>query len=353
MWAQMNDSEKMKLLIIGCGSIGRRHAQNLRKLGVQNLLLYDTDQQRAETLAHELQIQDFGTLDMAFEKTPRAALICAPTSLHLELASEALRHGCDLFIEKPLSHSMEGVSDLLNEVKVKERTLLAGHNFRFDPLLNTVKRWLGEGRIGRVTSARLHFGSYLPWRHPLEDYRLGYGAQQSLGGGVILDAIHEIDTALWLFGKPETIYCVGGMYSDLEIDVEDTAEIALTYSHRVVSIHLDSVQRPAERWLEIIGTAGRIEGDLFARSLRYFDGASREWFSTDVAAAIDDTYKSEMWHFLDCLAGRATPLIDGPAAAQSLMVAEEAKKSMQWRLPISLGAPNGREEAIESTVSRL
>ena len=95
---------------------------------------------------------------------------------------------------------------------------------------------------------------------------------------MILDAIHEIDTALCPFGKPETIYCVGSMYSDLEIDVEDTAAIALTYSHRVVSIHLDSVQRPAERWLEIIGTAGRIEGDLFARSLRYFDGPRESGF---------------------------------------------------------------------------
>lgn len=351
MKVEMYDLENIKILIVGCGSIGRRHARNLRELGVQDILLLDADQNRTETLARELQIQNFESLESALEQKPHAALICAPTSLHLELASEALRHGCNLFIEKPLSHCMEGVCELLDDVKSKERTLLAGYNLRFYPLLNTAKRWLCEGRVGHITSARLHFGSYLPWRHPLEDYRLGYGARQSLGGGVILDAVHEIDIALWFFGWPEMIYCAGGKYSNLEIDVEDTAEIALTFSDKIVSIHLDSVQRPAERWFEITGTEGRIEGDLFARSLRHFDSGTREWFLADVATPIEDTYRSEMRHFLDCLMGKATPLIDGVTAVQSLRVAEEAKKSMQWRLPISIAALNKLEEDIESTVS--
>lgn len=348
----MNNSGKLRLLIIGCGSIGRRHAQNLREMGAEDLLLFDTDWKKMEALSRELQVQSFETLETAFGRKPHAAVICAPTSLHRELAVEALRHDCHLFVEKPLSPSMEGVHELLDEVCEKERALLIGYNFRFDPLLNTAKRWLSEGRVGQVTSARLHFGSYLPWRHPLEDYRLGYGARQSLGGGVILDAIHEIDIALWFFGWPEAIYCVGGKYSDLQIDVEDTAEIMLTYPDKFVSIHLDFVQRPAERWLEVTGTAGKIEGNLFARTLRCFDGASREWLSAGVGTSIEDTYRSEMRHFLDCLQGKDAPLVGGETAVQSLMLAEEAKKSMQCHSPISLVGSNKWEEDVESTVSR-
>lgn len=322
--------------MIGCGSIGCRHARNLRGLGADDLVLYDRDGERAARLAGELGFTSVETLDRGYSEHPEAVLICAPTSLHLELAMEALRHGCHLFVEKPLSHSMEGVDEFLRELMRRKKLLLVGYNFRFDPLLQTVREWLAEGRAGTVVSARFHFGSYLPLRHPWEDYRAGYGAQERLGGGVILDAIHELDLALWIFGPPETIYCAGGKYSNLEIDVEDVAEILLSYPDKAVSVHLDSVQTPAERWCEFIGTRGQIRADLFARTLRYFDSATREWETVSANSTIDEGYKSEMQHFLDCLNGRAEPAVDGRVAAESLALAENAKKSMKGRLPISL-----------------
>lgn len=325
----------MKILVIGCGSIGRRHAQNLCELGVDDLVLYDADRDRSKSVARELQVRWVRTLDRGYEEKPNAALICAPTSLHLELATEALEHDCHLFIEKPISHSMAGVDEFLEEVEHKKRVLLVGYNFRFDPLLKTVREWVSEGRIGRAVGARFHFGSHLPSRHPWEDYRAGYGARKSLGGGVILDAIHELDLALWMFGQPETIYCAGGKYSDLEIDVEDVAEILLCYPDKIVSIHLDSVQRAPERYCEIIGTRGQIQADFFARTLRYFDGETCAWQSGGVYCAIDEIYKREMRHFLDCLDGRTTPAVDGKTAAESLALAEDVRKSMERNLPVS------------------
>lgn len=326
----------MKILVIGCGSIGRRHARNLRGLGVADVVLYDADRERAACLAGELGFTVVETLDRGYSEHPEAVLICAPTSMHLKLAMEALRHGCHLFVEKPLSHSMEGVDEFLAEQRMREKLLMVGYNFRFDPLLQEVRRWLREGRGGAVVSARFHFGSYLPSRHPWEDYCTGYGARLSLGGGVILDAIHEIDLALWMFGQPETIYCAAGKYSDLEIDVEDVAEILLSYPDKTVSIHLDYVQAPAERWCEFIGTHGQIRADLFARTLRHFNGGTCEWNTVNVNSTLDGTYKDEMEHFLDCLNGRAQPTVDGPTAAESLALVEHAKESVQKRLPISL-----------------
>ncbi|MFI5127138.1 MAG: Gfo/Idh/MocA family protein [Candidatus Acidiferrales bacterium] len=319
----------MKILVIGCGSIGRRHAQNLRELGVDDLVLYDADRDRSKSVARDLQVRWVRTLDRAYEEQPDATLICVPTSLHLEVATEALRHDCHLFIEKPISHSMAGVDEFLEEVEDRKRVLLVGYTFRFDPLVETVREWVAERRVGRVVSARFHFGSYLPARHPWEDYRVGYGAQNNLGGGVILDAIHELDLALWMFGEPETIYCAGGKFSDLEIDVEDVAEILLRYPDKIVSIHLDSVQRAPERFCEITGTRGQIRADLFARTLRYFDGETCAGQSGGDYCAIDEIYKHEMRHFLDCLDGRATPAVDGKTAAQSLELAEDVRKSME------------------------
>lgn len=325
----------MKILVIGCGSIGRRHAHNLRELGVDDLVLYDADRDRSKSVARELQVRWVRTLDRGYLERPDAALICAPTSLHLELATEALGHDCHLFIEKPISHSMAGVDEFLEEVEERRRVLLVGYTFRFDPLVKAVREWVAEERVGRVVSARFHFGSYLPSRHPWEDYRAGYGARRNLGGGVILDAIHELDLALWMFGEPETIYCAGGKYSDLEIDVEDIAEILLWYPDKIVSIHLDSVQRAPERYCEIIGTRGQIRADFFARTLRYFDGDVRAWQSSGDYCAIDEIYKREMRHFLDCLDGRANPAVNGKTAAQSLELAEDVRKSMERNLSVS------------------
>jgi len=327
----------MKILVIGCGSIGRRHATNLRELGVDNLVLYDADWDRSKSVARELQVRWARTLYRGYEEQPDAALICAPTSLHLELAREAFEHGCHLFVEKPISHSMAGVDEFLEEVENRKRVLLVGYNFRFDPLVQTAREWVAEDRAGRIVSARFHFGSHLPSRHPWEDYRMAYGARKRLGGGVILDAIHELDLALWMFGQPETIYCAGGKFSDLEIDVEDVAEILLCYPDKIVTIHLDFVQREPERYGEIMGTRGQIRADLFARTLRYFDGETRAWQSGGAYCAIDEIYKHEMRHFLDCLGGRATPWVDGKTAAESLALAEDVRKSMERNSPVSPG----------------
>lgn len=327
----------MKVLIAGCGSIGQRHGRNLHKLGLRDLLLVDLDKDRAEAVARDLNARSFAILEHAYDEKPDVALICSPTSIHLPISWQALRRNCHIFVEKPLSDSMQGVSEFIEAAEMRRRVLLVGYNFRFDAVLSQVHQWVSEGTVGRITSARFHFGSYLPWRHPWEDYRWGYGARRELGGGVILDAVHELDMAVWLFGLPETIYCAGGTYSDLEINVEDTAEIVMSYADKVVSVHLDYIQRPAERWCEIIGTDGRIHADVFGRSARYFDVESRTWKRAEGLGTLEESYKAEMRHLIDCVEGRAMPVLDGRTAAQSLFLADQVRASMQSGSPIAVG----------------
>ena len=324
----------MKIAVIGCGSIGQRHARNLCKLGAVDLLLFDPQVERAASLSNELGGTFFDSVEQALAEKPEIALICAPTSMHLALANQALRSDCHLFIEKPLADSTEGVDLLMEAAEARGRVLLVGYNFRFDPALKYVRVWLWDGRVGKVTSAHFHFGSHLPSRHPWEDYRSGYGARGELGGGVILDAIHELDMACWLFGEPEKTYCAGGKFSELEIDVEDTAELLLSYPDRTISIHLDFVGRPAERWCEIIGTEGRIRADFFQRETRYFDAEAGKWHEAEDCGSIEETYEAEMRHLLECVAGEAMPIADGREALKSLRLAENAKESLRTGLPV-------------------
>lgn len=338
---------KTTILIAGCGSIGARHARNLHELGATDLLLFDPDKERTEALGRELSAQSFADIERAFERQPELALICAPTSLHLPLARLALERDCHLFVEKPLSDSMKGAAELIDTAKLRDRVLFAGYNFRFDEVIRQVRRWVSEEKVGQVTSARFHFGSYLPWRHPWEDYRNGYGARSELGGGVILDAVHELDMAVWFFGLPERVHCVGGKYSDLQMDAEDTAEMTLSYRDKVVSVHVDYVRRPAERWCEIIGTRGQIHADVFGRWAECFDGETRTWTHANAYTTLDESYKAEMRHLIDCVGGRAEPFADGQIALQSLALAVAAKESMRSGQAVACGSAFAMKAAAQ------
>jgi predicted dehydrogenase len=318
----------MKVLVVGCGSIGRRHTENLRRLGVEEILVFDPDRSRSTAAASEYGVQALGTLDEAYNEEPQVALICAPTSLHLELACQALEHGCHVLVEKPLSHRLDGTESLIASARELGRVLMVGYNLRFHSCVCKMRGWLEEQRIGHVASARLHAGSYLPARHPWEDYRRGYGAKRSLGGGVILDAIHEIDYALWFFGMPQSVICVGGRFGNFEIDVEDVAEILLDYPDRkVVSIHLDYLDRPPQRYAEIIGDGGVIRSNLVEGTAQLFEGEKNEWTRFKGRGGLNDTYLSELKHFLQCVSDASEPMVDGEVACRSLAVAEAAKRS--------------------------
>jgi predicted dehydrogenase len=316
----------MTVLVVGCGSIGLRHARNLRAQGVE-LLVVDADHRRAEICAKEVDAKVCGSLPEALALQPAAAFICTPSRLHLSAAMQAIQAGCDVFVEKPITDEMAGVADLAAAADAAGRIVMVGYNLRFHPVLEQARRWFMEGRIGHVVSARLHVAEYLPGRHPGEDYRQTYAAQKRLGGGVILDAIHEIDYCIWFFGMPQTVSCVCGKFSAMEMDVEDTAEILLSYDRMVVSINLNYLQRPRRRWCELVGTEGTIACDLVAGSARLYQPSATEPELFAPAFRFDELYVREAEHFLTCVQERRDPVVDVEIGAQSLLIAECAKEA--------------------------
>jgi predicted dehydrogenase len=213
---------------------------------------------------------------------------------------------------------------------------MVAYSLRFNRVARRLKSWLEAGRIGDIAFARLHVGSYLPRRHPWEDYREGYGARRELGGGVILDAIHELDASLWYLGEPDRLFCMAGRFGDLEIDVEDTAEILLEYGQCCASIHLDYLEAPPRRVHEVIGTEGKLVADLFENRCVLYAAHGDEIEMFEGADERNDEYLREIGHFLACLERRATPPVDAVAASRSLALAVAAKKSAELRSPVAL-----------------
>lgn len=332
----------MKVLIAGLGSIGQRHLRNLRGLAGGDLeiiayrvrrdtpVLTDTLRVEEETQIEEKYgVQSFADLDVALKQKPNVALICNPSSLHLPVARAAAEAGCHLFIEKPLADRYEGVEALIEIAERSGLTAMVAYQWRFHPLLARVKLHLEQRALGRIVAVDAHIGEYLPGWHGYEDYQRMYAARRDQGGGVILSQIHEMDYLYWLFGKPSRIVAMGGRLSQLEIDVEDTASILMEISGIPVHLHQDYLQRPPRRTLQIVGDEGSLIADLLAPRLRLFQGGELIEESDFKGFTRNQLFLEEMIHFLDCVAGRAVPVVPLRDGAMSLRMALAARESLE------------------------
>jgi predicted dehydrogenase len=328
-----------RVLVIGCGSIGKRHIGNLLKLEAGEVLACDLRAERRAEVAERCGIETFANFPDALAREPQAVVVAVPPSLHVPVALEAAERGCHLFIEKPLAASMERVGDLIDIVKRRRLVALVGCNMRFHPGLVRVKELLDGAAVGAVLTARAAFGQYLPDWHPCEDYRVGYSARRDLGGGIILDAIHEIDYLRWLAGEMQSVACFAGRLSSLEIETEDTAALLLRFAHGAIGeIHVDYVQRAYSRSAEIIGEQGTIRWDYTGRAVRSYSAADRRWraFNDPDGWEPNDMYLDEMRHFLRCLDGAEAPALDLINAKRVLEIALAAKAAAENRRVVEL-----------------
>jgi predicted dehydrogenase len=321
-----------RFLVMGCGSIGKRHIANLLAAGVGEVIGFEVRADRAKEVHATFGVEVVTDLDAAFARRPSVAFVTAPTSLHVALALQAAERGCHLFIEKPLAHNREGVEKLLGLARQNNLVTLVGCNMRFHPGLRAVKRLLEERAVGLVTAAFIEVGQYLADWHPYEDYRQGYSARKDLGGGVILDAIHEIDYARWLLGPVTTVCCFAGHLSNLEIETEDTAALLLRFASGVIGeVHLDYVQRAHSRTCQVIGDEGTVRWDYSAGEVRVYSERTKGWktIANPAGWQPNQMYVDELAHFLRCLAGEEKSTLDVFDAARVLDVALAARNSAE------------------------
>ena len=329
----------MKILVIGCGSIGKRHIRNIKALIAGNIVAYDIDPKRCSEVEQKYGIVSYNDLEEALSQKPDVAFICTPSSLHVAPALAAAQKGCHLFIEKPLSHSLDNVDELIEIVAQKGLVTLVGCNLRFHPGIATIKDLLAKQMIGKVICARVQAGQYLPDWHPGEDYRSGYSANKSLGGGTILDSIHQIDYVRWFLGDVLQIFCISSKYSSLEIDTEDMAEMLISFqSGAIAEIHLDYIQRFYGHSCHIIGEQGTILWDIHDKQVKLYSADIKQWASYPEKPDYDinEMYIDEMRHFLKCLDGEAVSMQDVKAGKKALEIALAAKESASMGKPIQL-----------------
>jgi predicted dehydrogenase len=332
----------MKFLIAGLGSIGRRHLRNLISLGEKDIILLRT--RKATLPDDDLAGYPVETdLDAALKKyKPEAVIVANPTALHLDIAIPAAQAGCSILLEKPISHNLERVDELEKALENGGGRLLVGFQFRFHPGLIRAKQLIADGEIGRIISAHVHFGEYLPAWHPWEDYRLGYAARADLGGGVVRTQSHALDYLPWLVGKVESVWGFTAHLSDLEVDVDDTAKIGLRFENKALgSLHLDYNQQPPSHHFEIIGTQGSLQWDLSDGAVRIYRAPSSsgkkaedegKWQNYPLPSGWERNvmFMDEMRHFVVVARGEAQPacsLEDGVRVMKLINAVQESQNT--------------------------
>lgn len=327
----------MKVLVVGGGSIGLRHLKNLKTLQVDDLGLVETDPQRLAAVQAENEVRGFSEIEQGLAWSPDIAVICTPPHQHLAPALLAANAGAHLFIEKPLAASEAGLDELIVKSDASSLTTMVGCNMRFHPGPRMVKEIIDGRGTGQVLFSRLESGSYLPEWRPQRDFRETYSARSELGGGCLLDCVHEIDLAQWLFGDFDELICMVNTGSSLGIDVEEIASITARHTCGILSeIHLDYVQRSYERGIKVVGTDGTVIWDHRRQTVEQYSTTTGKWTVSHYPTGwdVNDMYLDEMRYFLDCVRDRTVTMLPLSEARSVLRVALAAKESAGKCVPI-------------------
>ena len=323
-----------KILVVGYGSIGKRHVENL--LSISNLeVIVCTERNDVSKLKKHAKV--YSTIKQCLEEKPDIGIIANETSLHIPTAIKLAEAGLDLFLEKPLSNSLKDVEKLYAIVKKKKLITQMGCNMRFHPCIKKIKSMVEQQKIGRIISVQVQTCSYLPDYHPWEDYRKGYAARKDLGGGIILTQIHEIDYMYWLFQEVENVISISGKFSDLDITTEDYVSSLLKFKNKIIGeLHMDYFQRPDFRSCKIRGTKGEIYWDSDNNHVNVYAMNKKRWkMEMEVKNYQRNfSYVAQLKHFIKCVKQRKETINDIEQGIATLKIALAMKKSSKIIKPI-------------------
>lgn len=347
----------LKILFIGLGGIGQRHLRNLhsrlggratflayRVRGLRYAITPNLTLDGDADFVERYSVRVFADLDDALSESPDVAFVCNPTSRHVAACLSVARAGCDFFVEKPLSDSLEGIEELVSVCRSKELVAMVGYQLRFHPCFRLFSRLLSRHVVGALLSVHSEVGEYLPGWHKYEDYRQMYASRRELGGGVVLSQIHELDYLCNLFGMPSMVAAFGGHLSSLEIDVEDTADILMrsTFEGRIlpISVHMDYIQRPPSRFCRVIGEMGTITMDLVGPKVVVERHGEQPEVHNFASFERNQLFLDEIDHLLGCVATRNPPIVTIEDGRDSLSIALAAKEAMEDGRVVSLSGRN-------------
>ncbi|MBT6050345.1 MAG: Gfo/Idh/MocA family oxidoreductase [Candidatus Scalindua sp.] len=342
-----------RLLIVGLGSIGTRHVRLAREIlpEVEIIVLRHKSCNDIQNTDIDLCVT---TLEDALKFKPQAAVIANPASHHLDIAIPLAEAGIHLLIEKPISSSIDDVSNLIDICKDRNLILMTGYNLRFLASLQQFREFIVSKRVGQVLSVRAEIGQYLPSWRPGSDYRQTVSAKSALGGGVLLELSHEIDYLRWLFGEIEWVSAKLKKQSELDIDVEDTAHLVIGFENNeqtnpvLANLNMDFIRHDTTRTCTVICENGTLRWNAMSGVVDVFEQGASEWqilFTEEQQR--DGTYIEEWKHFLKCIDKDETPRVSGRDGLKVLQVIDGIRQSSLMGKVISINQLGEGSESLK------
>ncbi|HEV3023028.1 MAG TPA: Gfo/Idh/MocA family oxidoreductase [Pirellulales bacterium] len=314
----------LRVAVVGYGSIGRRHCDNLGRLGVTRRIVVRRPNGANPAFVPPIDAAVVHSSQAALDTGLDLAIVCNPTSQHVETALEFVAEGVGVLVEKPISNDLRNAELLATETLRRRVWAAMAYSLRYHPAYRLAREALLAGRIGRVAYAKAWFEGYLPAWHPWEDYRDSYAARRDLGGGALPTLDHDLDFMNWCLGRPLTSVGLSANSGTLATDADDVALVTARYPSGVIANAVFSLcRREASRGFELIGSQATLRMEFESARLQLLLGSDQHaevlWHRADYD--LNEMYLEMLRDVLAAFAAGLPPPVPLQAGVDALRVA--------------------------------
>lgn len=326
-------TERPHYVVVGLGSIGRRHASNLAQITPEARFTFVRRSGTEDEFTSAFRCRVVSELAEVQDDSPDLVIVATPSANHIDSLPFLIENGWPLMVEKPVvseARDCQALLDLIEDSPPTVRTV--GFNLRYLPSLRHILDEIDGGNVGKVVRATLIAGQSLPTWRPGTDYRTTYSADAATGGGVEMDLAHEFDLARWWFGDLRVISAASGTLSGLEISAHDSAVVTMepvSGAGPLVVLGLDYVSPQRVRWYEVVGTSQRlewrIEGALSSSTAAGMGLVDLDPSDFDINGSYKSMLQSFLWAIHNRVSGAHSPqsLVDGISSTRLALEARD------------------------------
>lgn len=327
-------SSLKKILVVGAGSIGRRHIRCFLGTGrVSVSFVEPNDVVRQEIGRLYAQARAFDSLESALREPIDLAVIATPASLHVRQAIKLARLGVHLLIEKPLGVGPEGIEELTMIARESRVVVAVAYIYRAHPVLAEMREAIVSGRFGKPVELVFVAGQNFPFFRPA--YRETYYIRRETGGGAVQDALtHGLDAGQWLVGPISRVVADLAHQVLPDVEVEDTAHVLARHGAVLASYSLNQHQAPNEMTLTVIGERGTARFENHHCRWRSIEAPAGQWKDHESRPLErDELFVRQANAFLDAVEGIGAPpctLEDGVATLQTNLAILASAQKGAW-----------------------
>jgi predicted dehydrogenase len=320
-------NSKTKVLVVGLGSIGLRHARLLSEredIELSICEMAEENRERAVSVLSVSKLVAYGDLAHALREEPEVVFVCVPDKFHVPVGMQAIESGADIFVEKPVSDSIERAKSLVAAAAKLKKFMQVGYMLRLDEGLLKMKSVVESGGLGNLVGGRAMIGTYITLLNAKSNDR------EVNRNSLIVDYTHELDFIRWFFGNVIEVKAMGTSTGEMEKRPEpNIVQMLLKMEDgALVQVHMDYIQFPQRRIFEIYGDKGTLSYDFMTGEIKRFHlQQGHTWEDMSVMPIMerwDDLFRKEHEIFFHRRHAGIPPLVSGEDGVQALQLAKKA-----------------------------